>query len=77
MSCLPKISILNLDFSVKTNFSICSSYRVHSQLCLANPGQAVIDKLHASNFAHLIGENKIFLSVADAVLSYAQKMEEF
>ncbi|XP_034680730.1 sulfate transporter 1.3-like [Vitis riparia] len=46
------------------------------QLNLANPGQVVIDKLHASNFANLIGEDKIFLSVADAVLSYAPKMED-
>ncbi|RVW24234.1 Sulfate transporter 1.3 [Vitis vinifera] len=46
------------------------------QLNLANPGQVVIDKLHASNFANLIGQDKIFLSVADAVLSYAPKMED-
>ncbi|KAB1205457.1 Sulfate transporter 1.3 [Morella rubra] len=37
------------------------------QLILANPGPAVIDKLHASNFVKLIGEDRIFLTVADAV----------
>lgn len=46
------------------------------QLVLANPGQAVIDKLHASDFANLIGEDKIFLTVADAVLTCAPKMEQ-
>ncbi|KAK1441624.1 hypothetical protein QVD17_07666 [Tagetes erecta] len=37
------------------------------QLVLANPGQQVLDKLYASGFPDLIGENKIFLTVADAV----------
>ncbi|KAG5525987.1 hypothetical protein RHGRI_032320 [Rhododendron griersonianum] len=46
------------------------------QLVLANPGQAVIDKLYASGFPNLIGEDKIFLTVADAVLTYAPKTEE-
>ncbi|XP_058191903.1 sulfate transporter 1.3-like [Rhododendron vialii] len=46
------------------------------QLVLANPGQAVIDKLYTSGFANLIGEDKIFLTVADAVLTYAPKTEE-
>ncbi|KAI8532261.1 hypothetical protein RHMOL_Rhmol11G0199500 [Rhododendron molle] len=45
-------------------------------LVLANPGRAVIDKLYASGFANLIGEDKIFLTVADAVLMYAPKTEE-
>ncbi|XP_010261215.1 PREDICTED: sulfate transporter 1.3-like [Nelumbo nucifera] len=44
------------------------------QLVLANPGQVVIDKLHASNFANLVGEDKIFLTVADAILTCAPKM---
>ncbi|KAF7126737.1 hypothetical protein RHSIM_Rhsim11G0135500 [Rhododendron simsii] len=46
------------------------------QLVLANPGQAVIDKLYASGFANLIGEDKIFLTVADVVLTYAPRTEE-
>ncbi|KAF8404551.1 hypothetical protein HHK36_009438 [Tetracentron sinense] len=37
------------------------------QLVLANPGQVVIEKLHASKFADLIGQDKIFLTVADAI----------
>lgn len=43
------------------------------QLILANPGPAVIDKLHASGSAQLIGEDKIFLTVADAVASCCPK----
>ncbi|XP_052194786.1 sulfate transporter 1.2-like [Diospyros lotus] len=46
------------------------------QLVLANPGPVVIDKLHASNFTNLIGEDNIFLTVADAVLTCGPKMEE-
>lgn len=45
------------------------------QLVLANPGTMVIDKLHASGFADMIGEDKIFLTVADAVMTFAPKME--
>ncbi|KAH7524438.1 sulfate transporter 1.2 [Ziziphus jujuba] len=46
------------------------------QLVLANPGPVVIDKLHASNFANLIGEDKIFLTVADAVGTCCPKLVE-
>ncbi|KVI07314.1 STAS domain-containing protein [Cynara cardunculus var. scolymus] len=44
------------------------------QLVLANPGQGVLDKLYASGFPDLIGENKIFLTVADAVHTCSPKM---
>ncbi|KAE9446184.1 hypothetical protein C3L33_21918, partial [Rhododendron williamsianum] len=47
-----------------------------STACFGNPGQAVIDKLYASGFPNLIGEDKIFLTVADAVLTFAPKTEE-
>ncbi|KAK4357790.1 hypothetical protein RND71_023400 [Anisodus tanguticus] len=45
------------------------------ELVLANPGQMVLDKLHASGFPDMIGEDKIFLTVADAVMTCAPKME--
>lgn len=48
---------------------------VFSKLLLANPGPVVVNKLHASKIATLIGESKIFLSVADAV-RYVPKTEE-
>ncbi|KAL9446783.1 hypothetical protein AB3S75_014445 [Citrus x aurantiifolia] len=46
------------------------------QLILANPGPVVMDKLHASSFTSLIGEDNIFLTVADAVSSCAPKLVE-
>ncbi|XP_059653346.1 sulfate transporter 1.3-like [Cornus florida] len=46
------------------------------QLVLANPGPVVIDKLHASDFATSLGEDRIFLTVSDAVLTCAPKEEE-
>ncbi|XP_019175968.1 PREDICTED: sulfate transporter 1.3-like [Ipomoea nil] len=45
------------------------------QLVLANPGPAVMAKLHASNLASMIGEDMIFLRVSDAILTFAPKME--
>ncbi|CAJ1974140.1 unnamed protein product [Sphenostylis stenocarpa] len=44
------------------------------ELVLANPGTAVIDKLYASNFANTIGEDKIFLTVAEAVAYCSPKV---
>lgn len=52
------------------------SFHAVSQLILANPGPVVIDKLHASKVANLIGEDKIFLTVADAVSSCSPKLSE-
>lgn len=43
------------------------------QLVLANPGPVVIDKLHVSNFADMLGYDKIFLTVAEAVNSCCPK----
>lgn len=44
------------------------------QLVLANPGPLVMDKLHASGFPDLIGEDKIFLTVAEAVMTCSPKL---
>ncbi|RDX72828.1 Sulfate transporter 1.3, partial [Mucuna pruriens] len=46
------------------------------QLVLANPGPIVIDKLHTSNFATLLGQDKIFLTVAEAVAYCSPKLAE-
>ncbi|XP_022725463.1 sulfate transporter 1.3-like [Durio zibethinus] len=45
------------------------------KLVLANPGPVVVDKLHASKFPEMIGEDRIYLTVADAVLTCSPKME--
>ncbi|CAN1236226.1 Sulfate transporter 1.3 [Linum grandiflorum] len=44
------------------------------QLILANPGPVVMEKLHSSDLANLIGEEHIFLTVADAVNSCSPKL---
>ncbi|KAL2339874.1 hypothetical protein Fmac_007814 [Flemingia macrophylla] len=46
------------------------------ELVLANPGPAVTDKLYASKFANKIGEDNIFLTVADAVAYCSPKVVE-
>ena len=73
--------------SIKCSYAICLAnikaeilmgrffLIVFSKLLLANPGPVVVNKLHASKIATLIGESKIFLSVADAV-RYVPKTEE-
>ncbi|MQM14844.1 hypothetical protein Taro_047781 [Colocasia esculenta] len=43
------------------------------QLVLANPGPVVMDKLVASKFTDVIGHDKIFLTVGEAVLTCAPK----
>ncbi|XP_031131893.1 sulfate transporter 1.3-like [Ipomoea triloba] len=45
------------------------------QLVLANPGPAVMAKLHASNLASMIGEDRIFLRISDAVLTFAARID--
>ncbi|KAK7410550.1 hypothetical protein VNO78_01405 [Psophocarpus tetragonolobus] len=46
------------------------------ELVLANPGPEVTNKLYASSFANTIGEDKIFLTVADAVAYCSPKVVE-
>lgn len=46
------------------------------QLVLANPGTAVIEKLQSSNFTEMIGHDKIFLTVGEAVMTCAPKARE-
>lgn len=46
------------------------------QLIVTNPGQTVMDKLHSSGVADLIGLDNIFLTVADAVLTHSPILEK-
>ncbi|KAK4742078.1 hypothetical protein SAY87_000079 [Trapa incisa] len=46
------------------------------QLVMANPGPTVVDKLYASDFTNLIGEDKIFLTVSEAVSSCSPNLVE-
>lgn len=82
----PKIQFLIVDMSPVTDIDTSGIHALEElhrslkkrdvQLVLSNPGRVVIDKLHASNFPDQIGENRIFLTVADAVLTCTSKLPE-
>lgn len=46
------------------------------QLALANPGPGVMDKLHASKFTELLGQERIFLTVGEAVMTCCPNSKE-
>ncbi|KAM5546534.1 sulfate transporter 1.3-like, partial [Rosa sericea] len=83
--CLPKINYLVLEMSPVIDIDTSGIHALEElyrslqkrdiQLALANPGTLVIDKIHASEFPDLIGKDKIFLSVADAILTLAPNNE--
>ncbi|XP_055810093.1 sulfate transporter 1.2-like [Solanum dulcamara] len=83
---VPKIQFLIIDMSPVTDIDTSGIHALEElhrslkkrnvQLVLSNPGRVVIDKLHASNFPDQIGEDKIFLTVADAVLTCSLKLPE-
>ncbi|KAI5589113.1 hypothetical protein BDE02_05G139900 [Populus trichocarpa] len=80
----PKIQFLIVEMSPVTDIDTSGIHALEElyrslqkreiQLILANPGPVVIDKLHASDFAQLIGEDKIFLTVANAVAACSPKL---
>ncbi|KAG8660408.1 hypothetical protein MANES_02G156000v8 [Manihot esculenta] len=80
----PKIQFLIVEMSPVTDIDTSGIHALEElhkslhkrdvQLILANPGPVVIDKLHASHFATTIGEDKIFLTVADAVSACSPKL---
>nr|XP_043621548.1 sulfate transporter 1.3-like [Erigeron canadensis] len=82
----PRVEYLIVDMSPVTDIDtsgihaleelLSSLQKKDIQLILSNPGQTVLDKLHASKFADHIGEDKIFLTVADAILTFAPKFEQ-
>ncbi|XP_043721375.1 sulfate transporter 1.2-like [Telopea speciosissima] len=83
---LPKIQFLIIEMSPVTDIDTSGIHALEElysclqkrsvQLVIANPGPVVIDKLHASKFTELIGDDHIFLTVADAVMTCAPKMVE-
>ncbi|KAK4726304.1 hypothetical protein R3W88_031221 [Solanum pinnatisectum] len=82
----PKIQFLIVEMSPVTDIDTSGIHALEElhrslkkrnvQLVLSNPGRVVIDKLHASKFPDQIGEDKIFLTVADAVLTCTLKLPE-
>jgi high affinity sulfate transporter 1 len=63
--------LLPQEFSWKKHFTKYKLHVCNLQLILANPGPAVIQKLRFAKFIELIGEDKIFMSVGDAVNKFA------
>ncbi|GJN08786.1 hypothetical protein PR202_ga26742 [Eleusine coracana subsp. coracana] len=80
---LPKIDFLIVDLSPVIDIDTSGIHALEEllkalekrkvQLVLANPGTTVIQKLRAARFTDLIGEDKIFLTVGDAVKKFAPK----
>ncbi|CAN6976614.1 hypothetical protein IGI04_037171 [Brassica rapa subsp. trilocularis] len=80
---LPNIQFLIIEMSPVTDIDTSGIHALEDlykslqkrdiQLVLANPGPLVIDKLHVSNFADMLGYDKIFLTVAEAVNSCCPK----
>ncbi|KAL1093649.1 hypothetical protein V6Z11_D06G045300 [Gossypium hirsutum] len=85
-ACQPTIHFLIVEMSPVTDIDTSGIHALEElhrslekkniQLILANPGPMVMDKLEASKFANLIGDDKIFLTVADAVSSCSPKPVE-
>ncbi|KAG6524164.1 sulfate transporter 1.2-like [Zingiber officinale] len=86
-NCLPKIDLLIADMSPVTDIDTSGIHALEElyrslkkrkvQLVLANPGPAVIEKLQLAKFIELIGQDKIFLTVGEAVMAHAPNtMEE-
>ncbi|XP_057997774.1 sulfate transporter 1.2-like [Hevea brasiliensis] len=83
---LPRIQFLIVEMSPVTDIDTSGIHALKElysslqkrnvQLVLANPGPMLVDKLHASRYAELIGEDNIFLTVAEAVHTCAPKMKE-
>ncbi|VVA92152.1 unnamed protein product [Arabis nemorensis] len=83
---LPRIQFLIIEMSPVTDIDTSGIHALEDlykslqkrdiQLVLANPGPAVIDKLHVSHFADMLGHDKIFLTVAEAVDSCCPKLSD-
>lgn len=83
---LPRIEYLIVEMSPVTDIDTSGIHafqelykntkKKNIQLLLANPGPVVMEKLQASMFTELIGHDKIFLTVGEAVMSCAPKASE-
>ncbi|KAE8701628.1 High affinity sulfate transporter 1 [Hibiscus syriacus] len=86
VACQPTIQFLIVEMSPITDIDTSGIHALEElhrslekkniELILANPGPVVMVKLEASKFVNLIGDDKIFLTVADAVSSCSPKMAQ-
>ncbi|KAF0911137.1 hypothetical protein E2562_007931 [Oryza meyeriana var. granulata] len=82
----PKIEFLIVDLSPVNDIDTSGIHALKEllrtlekrqiQLIFANPGAAVIQKLRSAKFTELIGEDKICLTVGDAVKKFAPQLTE-
>ncbi|XP_039053158.1 sulfate transporter 1.2-like isoform X2 [Hibiscus syriacus] len=85
-ACQPAIQFLIIETSPVTDIDTSGIHAMEElhkslqkknvQLVLANPAPVVIEKLHSSKFTDIIGDHRIFLTVADAVSSCSPKWVE-
>ncbi|KAJ8435961.1 hypothetical protein Cgig2_017499 [Carnegiea gigantea] len=83
---LPRIQYLIIDMSPVIDIDTSGIHALEDlvkslqkrdvQLLLANPGPVVVTKLYDSRFAQVVGQDKIFLTVADAVRACTRKSQE-
>ncbi|ONK73995.1 uncharacterized protein A4U43_C03F1710 [Asparagus officinalis] len=83
---LPKIEFLIVEMSPVTDIDTSGIHALQDlykglqkrdvQLALANPGTIVMDKFYSSKFTEMIGNNKIFLTVGEAVMTCTPKSKE-
>ncbi|KAG7590528.1 STAS domain [Arabidopsis suecica] len=83
---LPRIQFLIIEMSPVTDIDTSGIHALEDlykslqkrdiQLILANPGPLVIGKLHLSHFADMLGQDNIYLTVADAVEACCPKLSE-
>ncbi|KAE8733264.1 Sulfate transporter 1.3 [Hibiscus syriacus] len=85
-ACQPAIQFLIIEMSPVTDIDTSGIHAMEElhkslqkkniRLVLANPAPVVIEKLHSSKFTDIIGDDNIFLTVADAVSSCSPKWVE-
>nr|XP_010926258.1 sulfate transporter 1.2 [Elaeis guineensis]XP_010926259.1 sulfate transporter 1.2 [Elaeis guineensis]XP_010926260.1 sulfate transporter 1.2 [Elaeis guineensis]XP_019707579.1 sulfate transporter 1.2 [Elaeis guineensis] len=83
---LPRIDFLIVEMSPVTDIDTSGIHAFEElykslqkrsvQLVLANPGPVVIDKLRLAKFTELLGQDNIFLTVGEAVMTCAPKARE-
>uniref|UniRef100_A0A803LBV9 STAS domain-containing protein n=1 Tax=Chenopodium quinoa TaxID=63459 RepID=A0A803LBV9_CHEQI len=83
---LPEIKHLIIDMSSVADIDTSGTHALEKlyktlekknvKLVIGSPVQFVVDKLHSSGLIKLIGEENIFISVADAVLTCSSAIQE-
>ncbi|CAL9054687.1 sulfate transporter 1.2-like [Musa acuminata AAA Group] len=83
---LPRVDFLIIDMSPVTDVDTSGIHALKElhrglqkrevQLAIANPGAVVVEKLRLAEFIELIGQEKLFLTVGEAVIGCAPKVSE-